>query len=217
MAAHRSIVITFAKDDPVVRSDIDFHRKLTDMRERYPTWSIRGITHDRERLIPEKPRSPDMAQRLPNGGEGREVRVVKPLHEEELTLVETGSQDLHSDDSTGNVVGEPPQEVKTGLCVRVMIPPYDGRRGTVISVRDENRFQVMVGEGVSWWCSRDDVVVDRSKSEEPAVSLSTLELMDDLRRQNSVLECDVARYRNAFAKLRLLAGDDVCDAALRSE
>ena len=213
MSTHRSIVITFGKDDPVVRSDIDFHRKLTDMRERYPTWSIRGITHERERLIPEKPRSTNVLQSSVPGEDG--AYIAKATDDDALNAAECGSQDLHSDDSTGNVVGEPPREVKVGLLVRVMIPPYDGKRGTVVSVRDENRFQVLIGEGVSWWCSCDDVVVDRNRSEEePAVSLSTLELMDELRRKNAQLELETARYRSAFAKLRKVVGDAVCDEAL---
>jgi hypothetical protein len=224
MTTHRSIVITFGKDDPVVRSDIDFHRKLTDMRERYPTWSIRGITHERERLIPEKPRSsahaPDEERTslllLPRGKAATYGDMQDGASHGDMQ----DGDDMRSDDSTGNVVGEAPQEVKPGLRVRVMVPPYNGRRGVVVSVRDENRFQVSVGDGdgscTSWWCSSDDVVVDRADSEEPAVSLSTLELMSELRRANAALEQEASRYRAAFMKLRMMVGEDTCDAVLAS-
>jgi hypothetical protein len=234
--AHRSIVITFGRDDPVVRSDLDFHRKLTDMRERYPSWSIRGITHDRERLIPEKPR----AGTLPLGG-GDCSDQVRPeplgasspgLPEERDELQDTSCvDDLRSDDSTGNVVGQAPQEVRVGLRVRLMVAPYSGRSGVVVAVRNENRFQVSIvddsvrelgstggGSACTWWCSSDDVVVDRPESgiDEPAVSLSTLELMVEVRKEKEALQRDVARYRAAFQKLRLTVGEELCDAVLAS-
>jgi hypothetical protein len=211
MAVHRSIVITFATDDPAVRSDIDFHRKLTDMRERYPTWSIRGITHERERLIPEKPRGLTGGETPPQPLPKERVSASRSPRDGDLE-----QDDLHSDDSTGNVVGEAPREVKPGLRVRVMVPPYNGKKGVVGVVRDENRFQVAIdGSGV-WWCASDEVVVDREDSEEPAVSLSTLELMGELRRANHALEVEAARYRAAFMQLRLTVGEAVCDAALQS-
>ncbi|CUI15194.1 Hypothetical protein, putative [Bodo saltans] len=197
----RSILITLDQDDGSVSSSIDFMRRLEELRLRYPSWSIRGIVHRDERLsfVPQKPTGitpPRAAQSPP-------VTALPTPHPSD----DWAAASLGSDDSDGNVIGQPPRIIDIGLRVQLQEAPYQGRIGTVAEIQGE-RFRVEIprddGAGVSpgngcfsWWCTSEDVVTlsslapsnfEATGATEQEVPLSTLQYIRVLEARIEELE-----------------------------
>jgi len=214
MQKYRSIVITLPTDDAASTSDIAFMQRLGDLRERFPTWSIRGITHRNMGLFPERPRK---QTKRSNAIPTDHVHGRADLRDTQVTATPQFMSDVDDDvpslESTGNVIGAAPCDVQVGLQVRLVNPPYEGSTGHVTRVRDENRFQVTLhGSGVSWWCTSDDVVVialpNKDGSDEPGgvspeevtVDISTLKRVKNLEERNRQLELELEQLRTQQQK-----------------
>lgn len=193
----RSILITLDQDDDSVSSSIGFMRRLEELRLRYPTWRIRGIVHQDERLsfVPQKPPGSSPA-RVDDTANNEATRAhVDEGHRQHIY---EDASSLGSDESDGNVIGQPPRLVEVGLRVQLREAPYLGRTGTVAEVQGE-RFRVEIrhdsGEGhSSWWCTAEDVVTLASERHqgqagvEREVPLNTLDYIRVLERRIEELE-----------------------------
>jgi hypothetical protein len=195
----RSILITLDQDDGSVSSAISFMRRLEELRVRYPSWTIRGIVHSDERLsfVPQKP-SGVTPPRL-------EHCAQPPVDSTGPHNGDWANESLGTDDSEGNIIGQPPQVVDIGLRVQLQEAPYQGRTGTVAEVQGE-RFRVEIprDQGAqcasssgcfSWWCTAEDVVTLSSQfsegveaGDEREVPLSTLEYIRVLEARIEELE-----------------------------
>eukprot|EP01062_Namystynia_karyoxenos_P023393 TRINITY_DN19031_c0_g1_i1.p1 TRINITY_DN19031_c0_g1~~TRINITY_DN19031_c0_g1_i1.p1 ORF type:complete len:292 (+),score=86.92 TRINITY_DN19031_c0_g1_i1:76-951(+) len=131
----------------------------------------------------------------------------------------------------------PPRRVRRGMRVRLTQPPLRGRIGEVLHVKDDDSFQVDLGGGNTWWCTREEVeyapprregeaasaadgsAAQRSASGGPAagvcedvdtVSQSTLRLCEALRLKVAAQEATLLALRQA------LRADPAAERAVRA-
>lgn len=239
----RSIIISFDEENDVIRSDLDFAKRLADMRAAYPTWHIRGVVHDGDlTFIPQRPRPPPSAS---PGGADASLPPSSPVamfvseqqqqqhqaqrHSIAVDANSTGESpsDISEASSAGNVPDRPPARVRRGLSVRLTVPPYAGRIGVVSEVKHSDRFRVVFADNSGgWWCSRDDVEVvatggvtaanalaDISSATEVAVSPSTLEENRRLSARVAELESQLDALRSMLSR----ALGAVADATVASD
>lgn len=199
----KSIVITFSADDPMISSDLAFLQKLSDLRERYPSWHVRGIVHsdDKPSFIPQKP-SASTTVASSATALFLEEESKKNLHEvgqgvtmdqSEADYDDEDDMSFKSDHSDGNVIGEHPRTLQKGLIVRMSTPPYADATGYVSEVKGE-RFKVTFFEddeltrvgSKSWWCVAEDVVVVAINRD--SLPTSHCAARDSLQRSHPMVE-----------------------------
>lgn len=142
----RRLLIEFDDDE----SEFTFTRRVADLRDRYPTWRITAVTSAQTFIAPSKPRSALTGMK---GGETSaqphqlgtiDAYLAGLAPPSALPRKKSGDVDADwtavSDHAAGggNVVGEVPVDLRKGMRVRCMAPPFVGRDGTLLDYKGQS-------------------------------------------------------------------------------